>query len=173
MHDSVTENRGNLYCMKAVNKLINNAPGIQTENIYSPYNHLYHLCRKNSFENIQKRRDVRRFKRFMSGVQGNDETACPSPVHMFLLSDSDNRRHFQTQNLQGSWQLCSVLSMFPLYLDLCFWCSFLFPFLLILSLAESPQPAFRQFPPWHWVSGVGLRMWINKEIPKDSLYSKY
>lgn len=103
------------------------------------------------FENIQKRRDVRRFKRFMSGVQGNDETACPSPVHMFLLSDSDNRRHFQTQNLQGSRQLCSVLSVFPLYPDLCFWCSFLFPFLLILSLAESPPPAFRQFPPWHWV----------------------
>lgn len=48
MHDSVTENRGNLYCMKAVNKLINNAPGIQTENIYSLYHHLYHLWRKNS-----------------------------------------------------------------------------------------------------------------------------
>lgn len=30
MHDFVTENRGNLFCMKAVNKLINNAPGIQT-----------------------------------------------------------------------------------------------------------------------------------------------
>lgn len=44
MHESVTENRGNLYGMKAFNKLINNAPGIQTENIYSLHNHLYCLC---------------------------------------------------------------------------------------------------------------------------------
>lgn len=46
MHESVTENRGNLYGMKAFNKLINNAPGIQTENIYSLYNRLYYLCGK-------------------------------------------------------------------------------------------------------------------------------
>lgn len=124
-----------------------------------------------SFENIWKRRDVRWFKRFMRSVRGNDETACPSPVHMFLLSDSDNRRHFQTQILQGYRQLCSVLSMFPLYPNLCFRCSFLFPFSLILSLAESPQPAFRQFPPWHWISGVGLWMWIGEQIPRDSLYT--
>lgn len=45
MHESVTENRGNLYGMKAFNKLINNAPEIQTENIYSLYNRLYCLSR--------------------------------------------------------------------------------------------------------------------------------
>lgn len=48
MYESVTENRGNLYGMKAFNKLINNAPGIQTEYvyIYSLYNHLDCFCGK-------------------------------------------------------------------------------------------------------------------------------
>lgn len=33
-----------VICMKAFNKLINNASGLQTKNIYSLYNRLHCLC---------------------------------------------------------------------------------------------------------------------------------
>lgn len=71
MHESVTENRGNLYGMKAFNKLINNTPGIQIENIYSPFNHLRCLCGKmRNFRRIYESREMQHGLKDLRGVYG-------------------------------------------------------------------------------------------------------